>query len=105
MLGFVWGCMAGGLASDYFISGDASMSLASALMSTAIFVGCTALIMGHDLGYVLKNPSGFVRAGFPLLMIESTLMLSGYLLRGALQSMSRTTARKSTKSRAKRSRS
>lgn len=80
-LGFVWGCMAGGLAADYLATNDARMSLALALISTAIILGCTASIIDVKLMTILREPSGFVNSGVPLFMLETQNLLGIYLIR------------------------
>jgi hypothetical protein len=75
-LGFLWGSLMGALAADYFFTADPYMSLWPAIAGTVIFLSAVALMLIPYGAYTALG--NFMRAGFPLLLIEAMLLLVGY---------------------------
>lgn len=81
-LGFLWYSLAGYIVAVVLLDRDATVSVVTALICTALFVLLTAFIIGREIIYPLVSPSDFIRTGAPFFALEVYLVLSGrWLLR------------------------
>jgi hypothetical protein len=77
LLGFSWYSLAGYLVARVWVDRDATVSIVTAVICSALFIMLTALIMGRDNLEPLLEPSGFVRSGAPYFAMQVYLILSG----------------------------